>query len=327
MVRAGEGGQVFDAFSRGLVAIGWHHLGDLSTATTRDLIRDLYLRVYPGEKPGKSWGAIAMLFKFRSVMQPGDKVVSYDPQSRDYLVGTISSDYFYDPKQISGYPNLRKADWAGRVSRDKLPVSTRASLNPAQALFALDNEVWASIASALGSDATTPEQQVAEERAELEESRDDTIARAHELIKDQVIRLDDTELEELTAALLRGMGYRTRVTPKGSDRGVDVVASPDGLGLQEPRIKVEVKHRPKTAMGSPELRSFLGGLREGDRGLYISTGGFTKEAKYEAERSKIPVTLLNLDEFVVCIVTHYDSFDIEGRTLLPLVRVYWPVPS
>ncbi len=80
-------------------------------------------------------------------------------------------------------------------------------------------------------------------------------------------------------------------------------------------------------MGSPDLRSFLGGLREGDRGLYVSTGGFTKEAGYEAERSKIPLTLLDLDDLVACIVTHYESFDTEGRTLLPLVRVYWPVPS
>ncbi|HEV3137945.1 MAG TPA: restriction endonuclease, partial [Pirellulales bacterium] len=101
----------------------------------------------------------------------------------------------------------------------------------------------------------------------------------------------------------------------------------DGLGFQEPRIKVEVKHRPRTAIGAPDIRSFLGGLREGDRGLYVSTGGFTKDAGYEAERSTIPVTLLDLDDFVVSVVTHYETFDIEGRALLSLVRVYWPVPS
>jgi restriction system protein len=64
-----------------------------------------------------------------------------------------------------------------------------------------------------------------------------------------------------------------------------------------------------------------------DRGLNISSGGFTKEAGYEAERSKIPVTLLDLDDFVGSIVTHYEAFDTEGRALLPLVRVYWPIPS
>lgn len=69
------------------------------------------------------------------------------------------------------------------------------------------------------------------------------------------------------------------VSPQGTDRGVDVLASPDGFGLQEPHIKVEVKYRPNSCMGSPEVSSFLGSLRAGDKGLYLSTGGFTKEAK------------------------------------------------
>lgn len=327
MVRAGEGGEVIDDFARGFIALGWHELTDLSSVTTREMIRDLYLRIYPSHKAGQSSGAIAMIFKFRSVMRPGDKLVSYDPRTREYLVGTIDSDYFYDPSQIPQYPHLRRAAWEGRVSRDRLPVSSRSSLNPALTVFSLSDEVWASIASAFGAEATTPVQPVAEEKAELEESRRETVATALELIKDQVMRLDDSEVEQLTAALLRAMGYQTRVTPKGPDRGVDIFASPDGLGFQEPRIKVEVKHRSRTAMGSHELRSFLGGLREGDRGLYVSTGGFTKEAGYEAERSKIPVTLLDLDQLVSSIVTHYESFDIEGRALLPLVRVYWPVSS
>lgn len=37
-------------------------------------------------------------------------------------------------------------------------------------------------------------------------------------------------------------------------------------------------------MGSPEIRSFSGGLRPSNKGLYASTG-YTKEAKYAAERS------------------------------------------
>ena len=59
----------------------------------------------------------------------------------------------------------------------------------------------------------------------------------------------------------------------------------------------------------------------------MSTGGFTKEARYEAERSKVPVTLLDLDAAVSTIVTHYDAFDSDGRALLPLVRVYWPAAT
>lgn len=78
-------------------------------------------------------------------------------------------------------------------------------------------------------------------------------------------------------------------------------------------------------MGSQEIRSFLGGLRQGDRGLYVSAGGFTKEAHYEAERAPLPLTLIDLDALASLVVTHYESFDMEGRVILPLVRVYLPV--
>jgi restriction system protein len=120
------------------------------------------------------------------------------------------------------------------------------------------------------------------------------------------------------------MGFKSRVSPRGTDRGLDILASPDGLGLQEPRIKAEVKHRTGTQMGSQEIRSFVGGLRPGDRAIYVSTGGFSKEAKYEAERSNIPLTLIELDDLATLVEQHYENFDTNGRALIPLTKIYWP---
>ena len=73
-------------------------------------------------------------------------------------------------------------------------------------------------------------------------------------------------------------------------------------------------------MGAPTVRSFIGGLRTGDRRLYVSTGDFTKEARYEAGRANVPVRLLNLDAFVRHYVDAYNKADDEqdppltGRT-------------
>ena len=148
--------------------------------------------------------------------------------------------------------------------------------------------------------------------------------KAIEFIKDRVSRLSWDEMQNLVAGLLRAMGYKTRVSPTGPDRGKDIVASPDGLGFESPRIVVEVKHR-SGAMGSNEIRSFLGGRHDADKGLYVSTGGFTKDALYEAERAKIPLALMDIDELVEAIVANYEAFDNETRQLLPLKRLYWPI--
>lgn len=77
-------------------------------------------------------------------------------------------------------------------------------------------------------------------------------------------------------------------------------------------------------MGANEIRSFTGGLRSGDKGLFVSTGGFSKEARYEAERSNIPITLIDADLLVELVVQYYDNFDSDGKALIPLKKIFWP---
>jgi restriction system protein len=56
----------------------------------------------------------------------------------------------------------------------------------------------------------------------------------------------------------------------------------------------------------------------------VSTGGFTKEARYEAERGRVPVTLMDLDDLVKSLLEHYGHVDIDMQRLIPLRKVYWP---
>ena len=147
---------------------------------------------------------------------------------------------------------------------------------------------------------------------------------AFEIIKDRVNRLDWDAMQELVAALLRAMGYKTQVSKPGPDRGVDIMASPDGFGFESSRIIVEVKHRGQPT-GAQQVRSYLGGRHKDDKGLYVSTSGFTKDARYEADRAGIPVMLMDIDALVKAILQHYDEMDMEGRALLPLRKIYWPV--
>lgn len=134
-----------------------------------------------------------------------------------------------------------------------------------------------------------------------------------------IFRLSTEQKEEI----LNAMGYVARRSKKGADRGVDVFASPDGLGLEEPRIFVEVKHRAGQ-MGAPEIRKFIGGRKPEDKCLYVSTGGYTKEALYEAERSNVALTLIDINLLAETITRYYDHFSVEGKMLLPLKKVYIP---
>lgn len=330
MIRAGEGGYLINEFERaGCVGMGWNGAGDFTDIDSLPAMRDRMDRAYPEAKPQSRAVSAGSAYKFRSVVRVGDRVVSYDPRARQYLLGTITGDYRYKAGIIPDYEHIRTVKWDGRVSRDSLSSSSRNSLGSLVTIFQPGEEVHRELEAALngavkpaaGQSAPMVTEEVPED---LEAYRRDAESRAHEFIKDLILKLSPDEMEQLTASLLGALGFRARVTPKGADRGRDVVASRDGLGLETPRIVAEVKHRPREAMGAPQVRGFLGGLREGDRGLYVSTGGFTREAKYEGDRSNIPVALVDLDDLASFVVDNYERFDADGRALVPLVRIYWP---
>lgn len=326
MVRAGEGGYLAEEFEeKGYVAIGWGGAGDFTNVLTADAMRQRILESIHDAKPGAVANSASMAWKFRQLMQPGDTVITYNPHRREYLVGTLTGEYRYSPGTITDYNHVRAVTWNSRVSRDDLSPSARNTLGSTLTIFEPGDEVVEELTHPHGGK-TTPDESSAEEVTEEEfvVMRRDLLDKAHEFIKDRLLRLSADEMEELAASLLRAMGYKARVTPKGPDRGRDVLASPDGLGFQTPRIIAEVKHRAREAMGSNQVRSFLGGLRAGDNGLYVSTGGFTREARYEADRSSVPITLVDLDELASLVVEHYDRFDAKGQALIPLLRVYWP---
>jgi restriction system protein len=323
MIRAGQGGYLLNEFAKGLVAIGWSQLGDLRTATTKEQLKTLCRQAYPKDKPGRVVGAASVIHKFRNIIQIGDGVVTYDPSTREYLVGEITSDYRYEPGLIPGHPNIRDVNWSSRVSRDALEAGTRNSFGSTLTLFAISPEAWDDVQAAARVQKDPSQAAEETEKSDFEEIKRNREDEAHESLKDKLLELDEFQMQELLATILRAMGFKTRVSPRGPDRGLDVFASPDGLGLQEPRIKAEVKHRGD-AIGAQELRSFIGGLRPGDRALYLSTGGFKKDAKYEADRCNIPLTLIDLDTLARLVEQHYESFDSDGRGLLPLTKIYWP---
>ena len=318
MVRAGRDGVLIDEFARGFIAIGWHELGDLSSISSKDELKEHYECTYPNENPNRVGSAVGVIYKFRYELEVGNRVITYNSQTREYMIGTIESDYYYRTDEIEDeidYVHFRRVDWIDdKVNRDDLSLSSRYSLGSGQTVFSVNEEVSTELLS------------LSDNNGAIGPPPPDDgpiIPDTHELIKDKILTLSDEEMEQLAAVILRAMGYKTRVTPRGPDGGVDVLASPDGLGLEEPRIKVEVKRR-STTMGRQEISSFLGVLREGDKGLYISTGDFTRDAKSVADHSTIPLTLLNLDDVAALIVDHYENFDDEGKVLMPLVKVYFP---
>jgi restriction system protein len=147
-------------------------------------------------------------------------------------------------------------------------------------------------------------------------------------IEEHLERMDPYDFQELVAGLLRAMGYHVSwVAPPGPDKSIDIIAHTDPLGIQGPRIKVQVKRRSEKAT-IEGIRSLLALLGEGDVGLFISTGGFTREAEDEARRQeKRRIILLDLSRLFDLWVEHYDKIPEVQRRLLPIRPVYFLIPE
>ncbi|MDT8321526.1 MAG: restriction endonuclease [Xanthomonadales bacterium] len=285
MVRAGQKARFLDEFrDKSSVAIGWGLLKDLSGIKSQADMAEAVRQAWPEWTPAKVRMSASQVYRFAHEIQTGDRVISYDPQARAYLLGDVLSDYLFQPNSVAGWGHIRKVDWKTEVDRDALSTSTKNSLGAISTLFRVPDEAADEIeAIARGEKKTVaPAAELPVDDLDLLE---DIEERAREFIKDKISSLDWEEMQELVAGILRAMGYKTEVSPVGPDRGKDIVASPDGFGFESPRIVVEVKHR-KGQMGAQAIRSFLGGRHKDDKGLYVSTGGFSKDAHYEAERAK-----------------------------------------
>ena len=162
--------------------------------------------------------------------------------------------------------------------------------------------------------------EAAEAVATLEEAEESAFAE----IKDYVDKMAPYDFQDLVAALVSAMGYHVRwIAPPGPDQGIDIIAGLDQLGLSDPRVKVQVKHRTSVASVS-DVREFLAVLGQRDVGIFVSSGGFTKDAEelvrtHETRR----LTLVDLEELLKLWTSNYSKIDETKRRLLPLTAVFY----
>jgi restriction system protein len=171
MVRAGEAGWRFEDFERsGIVSIGWPEMSDLSSLTTREAFLRRVEASYPAVKQTSYPGYAGQLYRFVREIKIGDRVLTYSPAERSYLVGTVGGAYEYRPEASEEQPNQRKVQWLGRVPRDSLSVATRNSLGSISTLFLLSadaaNEIERLLSKAEPNRTATPTRKEAEEQVD-----------------------------------------------------------------------------------------------------------------------------------------------------------------
>lgn len=127
-------------------------------------------------------------------------------------------------------------------------------------------------------------------QALLTEEEESTQEEAHtERLLDIIQSLSPAGFERLCKRLLTECGFTNVVViGKSGDNGID------GIGLLEINALVSFKvlfqcKKYKESVGSSEVRDFRGAMQgRADKGIILTTGRFSKEAKNEAIRDGVP---------------------------------------
>ena len=145
---------------------------------------------------------------------------------------------------------------------------------------------------------------------------------AREGIKAFIASKDPYEFQDMVAALLRAMEYHTPfIAPKGKDGGIDIIAYLDPLGAKTPRIKVQVKHKPETAIGASEVRALSGVLKAGDIALFVTSGTYSADARNAASGNDKFIRLIDGNDFIEMWQEYYDKMSDDDKNMLPLKRI------
>lgn len=143
-------------------------------------------------------------------------------------------------------------------------------------------------------DATDP----SDPAASVDESPEEVLAWREKLHHILIEEMSPDAFERLTQRMLRESGFvHVEVTGRTGDGGIDGKGIARINGLMSFHIVFQCK-KYKGSVGAPEIRNFRGAIvGRADRGMFVTTGSFTKAAIEEANRDGVaPIDLVDGDQ-------------------------------
>ena len=301
-----------------VIAIGWEELGDLSSLPkTKDAIKNKYQVVFPTAKKMNVANCVGSISRFVIDMQIGDYIVFPSKYNREINLGVIESDYYFD-SSAKIYNHRRKVKWLKHLPRTAFSQGALYEVGAFTTCFEIKNYTDEFL-QALEKDFKTQK---------AESSIDETIERTAAdiqnntcdfILKELSRKQKGYDLEDFVADLLRAMGYRATVSPKGGDGGVDITAYKDEL---PPRILVQVKSQDGD-IKEATIQSLKGAMKEGDYGLFVTLSNYTANALKYLESTPI-IRGINGEELANLILKYYDKLPDRCKKIVPLSAVYIP---
>lgn len=341
LIRAGRAGEREQwALRNGVSGGGFHEVGDLTPADTREAVHAAVAAGFQGAKPQTVQTFAAQLWALRGRIAEGDWVVMPLKASPTLAIGRITGPYEYRDDEDPSYRHVRPVEW---IVTDVPRTAVKQDLLYTLGAFLTVCEVKRndavhriSVITKTGTDPgartepgggkapvaphTTEEDDLFEEAG----PQIDVEQYAFDRLTAYIIEnYAGHRMQGLVAAILEAEGFTCKVPPEGPDQGVDVLAGSGPFGLDEPRLVVQVKSEAG-AVGSPVVGQLLGAMsrHQTTQGLLVAWGGVTKAAEQLLANEYFRLRVWSSRDLLEAIFRNYDRLSEEIQTELPLKRIW-----
>jgi restriction system protein len=325
-----KGGRVGERETRildkSVLGIGWEEMPDLSKIATRQEMEDLYGRTYPDAKRERKSNHVGQLWAFRQTMQVGDLAVVPLKTQSAIAVGKVSSDYEYrtdlggDMVHTRGV-RWKKTDFPRSAFDQDLLYSFGAFMAVCQVTRNNAEERIRAVVE--GKKAHETGLEASDTQAEITGLSDIEQGAKDQVLKHLSQRFRGHELARLVEALLMAQGMKTKASAPGPDGGVDILAASGPLGLDTPRLCVQVKSSD-SPVDVTVFRGLVGTMQAygAEQGLLVAWGGFKKTVRQEAATAFFRVRLWDASDLLNALFEYYERLPATIRAELPLKRIW-----
>ena len=333
LARAGRNGEDEDlALESNLAIIEFHDIPSLEAAVDYDSIVKLVREALPDQKARRQLNFARQLLAFAVTMQTRDLVILPRKLTSQIAIGRVTGPYRFTQVN-SELRHTRPVQWLQTdIPRTTFEQDLLYSFGAFMTVCNISrNDAARRVAAVLAGKADpgpsvptgtkTKEEPPTEDQAE---AVPDLVQMAHDQIVARIqSRFSGHGLTRLVDAVLQVEGWVTKVSPPGPDGGVDILAGRGSLGLNGPRLCVQVKSQQSPA-DVTVYRTLLGTMQtfNAEQGLLVCWGGFNRTVLQESKQGHFTVRLWDSSHLVGAMYRNYDRLPAEVQAELPLKQVW-----
>lgn len=331
VVRAGKHGEDEQAaLAQGLAIIGFREVADLdSYKSFEDLVESL-LSIDPESNLHRARNFARQLRSFQVNIKEGDIVVlPLKSQPGHIALGRIAGPYRF--ANINGTSrHTRKVNWIlPTVQRSAFQQDLLYSFGAFMTVCRIirndaEQRVLKVLRGASDPGYSEFQKDVLDQEPMPTEARYDIALAAHDEITAFVRKsFPSHDMARLVNAILQANGFTTFLSPPGPDGGADILAASGLLGLDAPKLCVQVK-AIEAAADVNVFRALQGTMSsfKASQGLLVCWGGFTQAVKNEARQHTFSIRLWDQNDLIQAIYRTYEKLPEEIQTELPLKRIW-----